>query len=331
MNAEWSRRLNAGYHAATGVKRAVRLPSEASFVVNGDDAAAHMHLSLSAVCGNMQSNAGAFESWSLALHRWCGATVSLTWDPPGEAANPHFERFLYRLKQFHALFGNDWFSLSDPAAAFAQSKVERNRGKLWLNVGGDKPKTQKERPIDVKAWTEDHWECHLTDAAVDHLERTFGFGSGCKDQQFPVGLFSSNPPSAGSAIFPGAKSAIDIVAVDGQKLWIFELKKSGNVGFGALSELMFYTSVMRDAATGAFAFAESKCGVSRSTNVTPGKIRAVTEISSVLLTPDLHPLIDEQVLALLNSAYERRLTSDGPKVIFSSHRFTDDWAAGASK
>src|SRR5690606_26923601 len=151
MNSEWSRRLSAGYYAAKGEKRAVRLPSEASFVVSGDDGTAHLHLPLSAVCGNMQSNAGAFESWCLALRRWCRAMVSLTWEVPGEAANPHYERFLYRLKRFDALFGGDWFSFSDPTGALAQSKVELNRGRLWLNVGGERPKTQKPRPVDVKA------------------------------------------------------------------------------------------------------------------------------------------------------------------------------------
>jgi hypothetical protein len=330
MNSEWSRRLSAGYHAAKGEKRAVRLPSDASFVVRGDEGAAHLHLPLSAVCANMQSNAGAFESWCLALRRWCGATVSLTWDAPGEAANPHYERFLYRLNGFDALFGNDWFALSDPTGALTRSKVELNRGRLWLNVGGKKPKAHKERPADLNAWTEDHWESHLTHSGVDHLERKFGFGSACKDQQFPVGLFSECTPSARSAIFPGAKSAIDIVAVDGQKLWIFELKKSGNVGFGALSELMFYTAVMRDAATGVFCFAEPKRGLSRTSNVTRDKIRQVTEINAVLLTPDLHPLIDDQVLVLLNDACRRRLGGEGPTVEFTSHGFTDAWAAGSA-
>ena len=330
MNSEWSRRLSAGYYAAKGEKRAVRLPSEASFVVSGDDGTAHLHLPLSAVCGNMQSNAGAFESWCLALRRWCRATVSLTWEVPGEAANPHYERFLYRLKRIDALFGGDWFSFSDPTGALARSKVELNRGRLWLNVGGEKPKTQKPRPVDVKAWTEDHWECHLTHPEVDYLERAFGFGSACKDQQFPVGLFNERTPSTASAIFPGAKSAIDIVAVDGQQLWIFELKKSGNVGFGALAELMFYTAVMRDAATGAFGFAEPKRGLSRSSNVTPSKIRQVTKINAVLLTPDLHPLIDDQVLVLLNDPCRRRLGGEGPTLEFASHGFSDAWAAGSA-
>ena len=198
-------------------------------------------------------------------------------------------------------------------------------GNLWLNVGGPTPKKQKPRPTDAKSWTEDHWECHLASAAVDHLEREFGFGTACKDQQVPVGLFSDSTPTAGAAVFPGAKSAIDIVAVDGKKLWIFELKRSGNVGFGALSELMFYTSVMRDAATGAFGFAEPKNGGSRAQHVTPSKIRQVTQINAVLLTPALHPLIDDDVLAMLNDACLRRL-ADGPSVAFTAHAFTDEWA-----
>lgn len=331
MNSEWSRRLSAGYYAAKGEKRAVRLPSEASFVVSGDEGAAHMHLPMSAVSGNMQSNAGAFESWCLALRRWCGASVTLSWEDPGQDGNLHYERFLYRLQRFDSLFGGDWFSYLDPTVALARSKVTLNKGRLWLNVAGQKGKTQAVPPTtNVKTWTEDHWECHLASSAVDYLEREFQFGAACKDQQFPVGLFSERTPTRGSAVFPGAKSAIDIVAIDGERLWIFELKKTGNVGFGALSELMFYTSVMRDAATGAFGFIEPRSGLSRVENVKPSKIRQVTEINAVLLTPDLHPLIDDQVLALLNDACHRRL-DDGPSVQFASHAFNDAWVAEVSR
>lgn len=325
MNSEWSRRLSDGYRAATGKTRAVRLPSEASFVVSGAEGAAHLHLPSSAVSGNMQSNAGAFESWCLALRHWCGASVSLSWDAPGPDANLHYERFLYRLQRFDALFGDEWFVFADPTGAVARSKVNLNAGRLWLNVGGPKPKTQKLRPNDPKTWTEDHWECHLASSAIEHLEQRFGFSPGCKDQQFPVGLFSESTPTAASAVFPGAKSAIDIVAVDRERLWMFELKRAGNVGLGALSELIFYTAVMRDAVTGAFGFAEPKGGVSRAERVTPSKIRDVTEINAVLLTPALHPLIDDQVLAILNDACKKRL-AEGPSVAFSAHAFTDDWA-----
>ena len=325
MNSEWSRRLSDGYRAATGEKRAVRLPSAAAFAVSGARGDAHVHLPASAVSGNMQSNAGAFDSWCLALHRWCGAQVSLSWEAPRSDANLHYERFLYRLQRFDALFGDDWFVFTDPTGAVERSKVNLNTGRLWLNVGGPKPKTQKPRPNDAKTWTEDHWECHLASSAIEHLERQFGFAAGCKDQQFPVGLFSESTPTAASAVFPGAKSAIDIVAVDHERLWIFELKKAGNVGLGALSELIFYTSVMRDAVTGTFGFAEPKKGISRAERVTPSKILDVTEINSVLLTPALHPLIDDPMLAMLNDACKKRL-AEGPSVAFSAHAFTDDWA-----
>ena len=128
MNTEWSRRLSAGYYAAKGHKRAVRLPSDASFTVSGDGDTAHLHLPMSAVIGNMQSNAGAFESWCLALRRWCDARVSLSWELPGDRGNLHYERFLYRLQRFDSLFGDDWFSYADQTGALARSKVNLNSG-----------------------------------------------------------------------------------------------------------------------------------------------------------------------------------------------------------
>jgi hypothetical protein len=325
MNADWSRRLSAGYYAATGKKRAVRLPGDAAFSVEGDGEIAHLKLPASAVTGNMQSNASAFESWCLALHRWCGATVALSWVEPGEGRHPHYERFLYRVKRFDSLFGKNWFSYSDPTDAIGRSRALSAEGGLWLNVGGDKPKTQKPRDKDPQFWTEDQWECHLANSDVSHLERTFDLADGVKDQQFPVGLFSDSTPALGNAIFPGAKSAIDIIALKDTRLWIFELKKAGNVGFGALSELMFYTSVMRDASTGTFGFARPKAG-SRSA-VSPEMIRQVLQIDAVLLTPDLHPLIDDGILDLINDACGARWADQGPAIRYATATFDNTWAA----
>jgi hypothetical protein len=70
----------------------------------------------------MQDDASAFEAWALVLHRWCGAArVELRWESvtvqtdlgrdaarwPPKAL--HYQRFLYRLRKFHELFGGEWF------------------------------------------------------------------------------------------------------------------------------------------------------------------------------------------------------------------------------
>lgn len=326
MNVEWSRRLKAGFQAAPNPSRQVRLPDAKSFTVTGDGDTAHLHLSEIAVTANMQSDAAAFESWCLALRRWCGVAVHLSWQVPTNGGHAHYARFLYRLKQFNLLFGNDWFSYADPTNALGQATVTNGKAALWLNVGGSKEKVQKERPADATRWSEDHWESYLASPETKWLEHAFELGDGTiKDQQFPVGLFSTAVPAKASAVFPGAKSAIDILALDGTRLWLFELKKPGNAGLGALSELLFYTSVMRDAVTGVFGFAEGQ-GRSRS-RLGRDAIRSATEIVAVLLAPEIHPLIDPELVQLLNNACDARLGA-APRVTFKTHHLdANGWSS----
>lgn len=319
MNTEWSRRLADAYRDISGQRHRVRLP-ETNLVVSGDSDCAQVRLKADAVEGNMQTNAAAFESWCLALHRWCGSKVELSWDSRENSDHWHYQRFLYRLQKLHSLFGDSWFSYADSSNALAESKVLKFPGGLWLNAGSSLAKVQKDRPSDAARWTEDHWECHLARPEVGWLDETFGFGSeAVKDQQFPVGLFTKSKPSKTSAIFPGAKSAVDILALDGKRLWVFELKKSGNVGFGALSELMFYAAVMRDAAEGKFNFADATAH-SRS-KISRAAIRDITEIHAVLLTPKPHPLIDGELFKILNDACRTHCSESAPSLNFRLHQF----------
>jgi hypothetical protein len=326
MNVEWSRRLGAGYFAQTGRKRAVRFPGEESFKIDGDDDVARLHLPVTAVISNMQSNASAFESWCLALHRWCGARVVLSWDEPASEtketrnAHRHYQRFLYRLHRFNSLFGASWFSVDDAMGALGRGKVVASSRTLWLNTSGAKAKAMPEAEAP---WTEDRWECHLASREVRHLDRKLGLSSETiKHQQIPVGLFANPIPSDAAAIFPGAKSAIDIVALDHGNLWLVELKRDGNVGFGALSELLFYTWVIRDAARGLFDFARSKPNARVQLGRT--ELSAINTINGVLLAPTFHPLIDSTLLSLIAQATAKAWAGEGPSLRFSQHQFDPD-------
>src|SRR5712671_1136180 len=83
VSQDWSRRLSAAY-AKSGREphRPVRLPATETMQVTGEDNRAVINLRPGAITGNMQENASAFEAWSLALHHWCGAHVTLHWQPP---------------------------------------------------------------------------------------------------------------------------------------------------------------------------------------------------------------------------------------------------------
>jgi len=50
----------------------------------------------------------------------------------------------------------------------------------------------------------------------------YGLPEKATDRQFPVGLFSQARPSNESRVFPSGKSAIDLVALYEDHLWIFE-------------------------------------------------------------------------------------------------------------
>lgn len=65
------------------------------------------------------------------------------------------------------------------------------------------------------------------------------------DQQLPVGVFN-NVISKESCIMPRGKSQIDIWALRGDTLHIFELKRSDNIMVGIISELMYYVNIMND-------------------------------------------------------------------------------------
>ena len=335
MSDYWSKRLNDAFNADPNTlkRRGVRLPNHPDLVFSGTGDVVNLHLSASAVSSNMQTNAAAFESWALALRHWCAVTVSISWDAPkGHAdakvaakAERHYQRFLYRLANFAELFSDDWLTVKDPNDALSRRKTLEG-GSLFVNQGGDREKVQPEGDLPHEQWSEDRWECHLTRPDVRWLDDAFG-GFEKKAQQFPVGLFDRPVPSEASRVFPGAKSAIDMIALTPSTILIFELKKSGNIGFGALSELLFYTWVVRDLATGRFqpteARAETRLGL-RIDSTSQNK-----DIRAVLLAPDVHPLVEVGVLRLINSALTKQ---PGPRIKVETARFNANlWSqAGTS-
>jgi len=98
------------------------------------------------------------------------------------------------------------------------------------------------------------------------------------DRQFPVGVFDGIPTKA-SAIFTGGKSAIDLVGIGhDSSFWLFELKAEKNIKVGALSELFFYSMVVRDVLLRRFGFDDRKPD-SRAT-IFPEHVQAAKQTGS---------------------------------------------------
>ena len=119
-------------------------------------------------------------------------------------------------------------------------------------------------------------------------------------RQWPVGLFNENV-SRDNRVFSGGKSAIDLMGIRGRTLVLVELKKRGNDKVGALSELIFYSSVMRDALKGVFEFEGGSRA--RSAGITRDHLADCSDISAALLAPSIHPLLrDQAIITRLNQA-----------------------------
>ena len=162
----------------------------------------------------------AFEGWCLALRRWCRVEVVLQWTPPSEDATPsqlrHYERFLYRAARFQSLF--DWFRIE------ARHEIEVNmarsleRRPLLLNVGGARGLEQESASVGDSESALEHRLLSSSEFAAH-----YGFAHGTRDRQIPVGLFSEKIGRE-SQIFPGGKGAIDLVCLNAETIWLFELR-----------------------------------------------------------------------------------------------------------
>jgi hypothetical protein len=122
-------------------------------------------------------------------------------------------------------------------------------------------------------------------------------------RQWPVGLFEGQV-ARGNEIFTGGKSAIDLIGVSNKSLVLFELKTHLNRNVGAISELLFYASVMRDAIRGDLQFEQQpppkNCVIARD------DILGCANIRAVLIAQRMHPLIQNPIIfQALNAAFAR--------------------------
>jgi len=258
---------------------------------------------------NMQDDAAAFEGWILGVKAAMdkakrGYTYTLDWHrTPSQSG--HYQRFLYRVQKFDALFGGrtGWFRIKNPA---------------WLNDlminGGENeayllnaPQVAEERLND----SDDSIENFLENQIVKQQNDTGGLGAmfGMPlARQLPVGLFRSAVKKK-NIIFTGGKSAVDIWGVrkgagkGPGELYLFELKAKGNRKAGVLSELFFYAMVLRDEQDGRFVRrADANAEIAPEGKM----IRGTKCLKAIVLAPEIHPILTEDTFRLLNEALERR-------------------------
>ena len=246
-----------------------------------------MKLSSNAVSSNMQKDDGAFEGWALVLKRWGKyQNVIISWDKPNLIDNGHYQRFLFRLKNFSQDF-NSWFSIDKDCQIFLDDLKIKQAEKYLLNIPskrGDKVSPNPEAELEDRFVNKDLQEPLMNISNATSLYR-----------QLPVGVFE-NKVSKSASIFTGGKSAIDIWGFNKEnELLVFELKADNNEKVGIISELYFYVCVLQMVRTQTFK--HENC-LDKNEHIL--KIPATKKIKAYFLSPTLHPLVDKKILGLLN-------------------------------
>jgi hypothetical protein len=283
-----------------------QFPRESEIGINGDRDQVTITFNKKGLHANMQTDAAAFEAWALTLLCHCEVkTVAITLQENLEELDaqtqqePHFQRFLYRLKRFVEIFpkrivaderllnlsrasGGDFY-LNQPLNHRSSVEAERDeRLHVFLSQPADHSESDLERALEISP-------AFRKALALEKVMR-----------QWPVGLFGEQVAHR-NRIFTGGKSAIDLIGIRNDELVLVELKKDGNRKVGAISELFFYSSLMRDALGGVFKFEERPS--KRNCAVSTGDIKRCSSICAVLLAPAMHPLIENpKIISELNSA-----------------------------
>jgi hypothetical protein len=263
------------------------------------DGAADVILTMSARCAaaNMQTDAAAFETWALATKVADARSVTLRLE--GEVSlGDHVRRLHYRAARFAEIFGS-WFRVETPMLSPLPARPDGAGVQFFLNAE-DKTRRATERgpsqreELDMTA-PESQIEVAFAHTDPFSVELKGFFHLESIGRQLPVGVFSGHIAEA-TKIFSGKKSAIDLWGLDGKRLVLFELKNGRNKKLGALTEIFFYSMVMRDVQRGILAFDPKKAKSGKSYLA----ISATRSIDAFILAPVFHPLIEGSNAAILD-------------------------------
>ena len=270
----------------------VKLPGAIGFHL--DDGTVRMDMPERCVLANMQDNTSSFEGWALAFMRWLATVknVELSWERTVSVNDPHYQRFLFRVQQFLQLFP-DWFAIPDQDNMDALDHLRTETSQPLLVTSPKKVRTTADghrcnsmkaaigNELELECYVKDNPETLSTELGLEFIDR-----------QFPVGLFEGQVKKE-HEIFPRGHSAIDLWAIRGDELMIFELKAEGNTRVGVLSELFFYSYIMDGVQAGRYTLQYAN-----------ERIAATSAVRSYILAPQTHPLIDSSLLKMANDAFD---------------------------
>lgn len=247
---------------------------------------------------NMQTDSAAFEGWALVLKRWIKEinTVKIRWQEPIKISPnemQHYQRFLYRAKRFSDAY--NWVEIDNSNKSCVNLLKIKKGENLLINAPSGKRPRKYDKRVALESYSESKLEEFiLTNEEVKSVFKQ-SFYLDILDNQLPVGVFKDKISNK-TKIFTGGKSAIDIWGINkNNEFCLFELKNSENRKVGALSEMLFYSFLIQDVLNGVIKYVET-------THDGVMEIKNTKKVKCFLLAPFLHPLIDKDVISLMNKS-----------------------------
>ena len=261
---------------------------------------------------NMQEDSAAFEGWAVILKRYLEKDIKLGFAVPlnledlkGEfEGNGHFNRFLYRALRFREQY--EWFSLSEDLETiiFAEDGFcdwLKENGESFVNNVPLQDNKESNNDKISENWVE-RMLAGKESILHDVIENVNSEGNEIF-RQLPVGLFS-NTVKRENEVFARGSAAVDLWTWAGDKLYAFELKYR-NKKVGIIAELFFYANYLYDLLIEKnFTLNEKNTKKRGYHNLLKNKFK---EICACMVVDEIHPLIDEKVLEILN---ENKSTND---------------------
>lgn len=271
--------------------RGIRLSSHIVWSIV-EDSIVEMKLSVDAICSNMQEDKGAFEGWALIIKRWSEYDkVMISWDNNAiDINNKHYQRFLFRLKNFSQDF-TSWFFIDRNCQKLLDTHLKIKETEEYIM---NYPSMRKDRkPVNQEAILEN---CFVNGNLKKALMNVSN--ADVLYKQLPVGVFKGMI-SKDSSIFTNGKSAIDIWGINElrESLLVFELKVEGNKKIGIISELYFYVCVLQMIQKQKFKYEDIHDKYEYLLDISKTE-----KIEAYFLSATLHVLIDSEIIELLNKS-----------------------------
>lgn len=307
--------LNKEYRQQTGSGCRLGLPTNIDFEILNRV----LKVTILKPLENMQNNASAFESWILCLKRWIGQGfdyVLIDWKLPetlqegyvsDQSMRLHYNRFLFRVHGLMTMYP-EWCTATEQGILEVHSFMEWFQEGCLINQPLQESKNHHENDaiLDCERKIESWFSMDPQGKALLAMKANVDFAA--IFHQLPIGIFRDKIDSRSAVMNRGA-SAIDLWALNEARdeLHIFELKKKNNKSVGIISELLLYTMLIYEASIRQdgclkFEFYKAENDFRGFKLIKDNKYK---ELKAHLLVEDLHPMLDEQLIELLNQGFKR--------------------------